>query len=190
MEETREGGFRYGEVAARYTSDVPRPMPHERDGTPQDRVGAAYDAHYDLLRFIATRRFRVPIGDVRPIIHDVFVAYLRHQAAIGDPRTWLVTAICNACRNYWRDKKDGEPVPDTLRDPRELAERVAARVDVARLLAAIPSECRTLLALRFIEGLDAAEIATRCAIKAGNARVRVHRCLEALRDALAKGRQP
>lgn len=186
-EENRKQAFRYGGLLSRYTSSIPGPMPDERKTTPEDRVGAVYDAHYDLLRFIATQRFHVPRGDVRPIIHDVFVAYLRHVAAIGDPRSWLVTAICNACRNYWRDKKESEPMPDTLCDPAQLAEHVTARVDLARLLAAIPDDCRMLLTLRFLEGLDSTELAARCAINAGNARVRVHRCLEALREALAKG---
>jgi DNA-directed RNA polymerase specialized sigma24 family protein len=76
--------------------------------TPRDRAAAAYNAHYEAMRFIAAQKFGVPQADVRPLIHDVFLAYMRHVAVIGDDRGWLVTATRNACMNYWRDKKPGE----------------------------------------------------------------------------------
>lgn len=180
-EMNREPEFRY---TSGYTSSVPEGMPAETQT--QESVGATYDAHYDLLRFIATQRFHVPAADVRPIIHDVFVAYLRHRANIGDSRLWLTEAVRNACRNYWRDRKTAEPLPLDVMDARQFVDDVAARVDVARLLSGVPVACRMLLRLRFVEGLDAAEIAARCSIEPGNARIRVHRCLKAARAALAR----
>jgi RNA polymerase sigma factor (sigma-70 family) len=159
----------------------------------RDRVAAAYDAHYDVMRYIAAQRFRVPPADVRPLIHDVFVAFIRHNAAIGDDRGWLVQATTNACRNYWRDKKTTEPLPD-LTDTRELAADVSARVDVLRLLARIPQRCQKVLWLRYVDGLSPGEIAHRCASaesSGGYGRLLVHRCLRAVREALAatvKGR--
>ena len=183
-EMNREPEIRYTPKPSRYTSSVPDRMPAEPQA--QESVGATYDEHYDLLRFIATQRFRVPAADVRPIIHDVFVAYLRHRANIGDPRLWLSQAVRNACRNYWRDKKAPEPLPLDVADVRQFVDDVTARVDLARLLSGVPDGCRKLLRLRFVEGLDAAEIAARCSIEPGNARIRVHRCLKAVRAALTR----
>jgi len=155
---------------------------------PRDRVAAAYDAHYDVLRFIAAQRFRVPPADVRPLIHDVFVAFIRHSAAIDDERSWLVAAVSNACRNYWRDLKPTEELPD-LTDTARVGEDVSARVDVVRLLRSIPERCRTVLWLRYIDGLSPEEIAARCAASTsgGYGRQLIHRCLQTVREALAGG---
>jgi RNA polymerase sigma factor (sigma-70 family) len=158
--------------------------------TTREHVEAAYDAHYDLMRFIAARRFHVPASDVRPLIHDVFLAFMRHHAAIGDERSWLVAAVSNACRNYWRDRKPTEGLPATLPEPLRLADDVSARVDIARLLSRIPKRCRIVLWLRYIDGLSPDEIARRCAESSsrGYGRLLVHRCLRAVREAIAAGK--
>jgi RNA polymerase sigma factor (sigma-70 family) len=153
----------------------------------RERVAAAYDEHYEVMRYIAAQRYRVPPADIRPLIHDVFVAFIRHNAAIGDERAWLVRATTNACLNYWRDKKPTEPLPD-LTDARELAADVGARVDLLRLLARIPKRCQTVLWLRYVDGLSPEEIAHRCASTSssgGYGRLLVHRCLRAVREVLA-----
>ncbi len=149
------------------------------------RVAEAYDAHYDVMRFIAARRFRVSQVDIRPMIHDVFVAFIRHHARIGDERSWLVTSITNACLNYWRDRKGAELIGESVVDPRRLADDVLARVDVAHLLSRVPQRCRNVLYLRYVEGLEPAEIAARYAMSAGYARILLHRCLRVAREALA-----
>jgi RNA polymerase sigma factor (sigma-70 family) len=156
--------------------------------TTRDRVTAAYDAHYDVMRFIASQRFHVPPADIRPLIHDVFVAFIRHSTAIGDDRRWLVAAVSNACRNYWRDQKATEELPDII-DTAQMADDVGARVDVLRLLARIPLRCRDVLWLRYVDGLSPEEIAGRCAASqsGGYGRQLIHRCLRAVRQALAGG---
>lgn len=153
-----------------------------------ERIAAAYDAHYDVMRFIAAQRFSVPSADIQPLIHDVFVAFIRHHAAIADDRSWLVAAVSNACRKYWRDRKPTEELPETLVDPYRLADDVAARIDVVRLLRAIPRRCQTVLWLRYVEGRSPEEIATECGASSssGYGRQLVHRCLRKLREALAR----
>ena len=158
--------------------------------TTRDRVTAAYDAHYDVMRYIAAQRFRVPTSDIRPLIHDVFVSFMRHSDAIGDDRSWLVTAVSNACRNYWRDRKPTEALTD-VRDTRELDEGASARVDVLRLLARIPKRCQAVLWLRYVDGLSPEEIARRCAASASGSygRQLIHRCLRAVRETLGGSSQ-
>ena len=157
------------------------------DSPARQRVAAAYDAHYDVLRFVAAQKFRIPGPDVRPLIHDVFVAYMRHASVIGDDRSWLVAALMNACRNYWRDRKPSEPMPDPLVDPRVLAEDVSARLDVVRVLRRVPKRCREVLWLRYVDGCAPDEIAFRCATSssAPYGRKLVHQCLRAAREAVA-----
>ena len=154
----------------------------------RQRAAAAYELHRDVLEFVAARKFRVPASDVLPLIHDVFVAYMRHAAVIDDDKRWLVAATKNACLNYWRNTKGTEPVLDeTLLDTRRLADHVTACVDVSRVLRRVPKNCRDVLWLRFVEDVSPAEIARRCAASdsAGYGRQLVHRCLRAARVALA-----
>lgn len=181
--ENRKGRVRY--LGSGYTSRTPAWTPGMT--TPRDRVAAAYDANVAALQLVA-RKFNVPPADRRPLIHDVFVAFMRHSAGIVDDRAWLVAATCNACRNYWRDRKSGEPVAEAIVDPQQFAEEIAVRLDVASVLAAIPKRCRAVLRMRYVAGLSAEEIAARCAASSSAAYGRqiVHRCMRAAREALAR----
>jgi RNA polymerase sigma factor (sigma-70 family) len=155
----------------------------------RDRIAAAYDAHYEAMRFIASQKFRIPAADVRPLIHDVFVAYMRHVALIGDDRGWLITATRNACRNYWRDTKPGDPLPDMIRDRGALSDDVTVRLDLARILRRVPKHCRAVLWRRYVDGADPSEIAAELSKKRTYGRQIIHRCLRAAREALATFRR-
>jgi DNA-directed RNA polymerase specialized sigma24 family protein len=155
----------------------------------RERVAAAYDAHYEAMRFIATQKFRVPPADVRPLIHDVFVAFLRHVDAIGDDRGWLITATRNACLNYWRDKKPCEPLSHMLIDSRMRTDDITAQLDLARLFRRVPSHCHGVLWRRYVDGLDPGDIAAELSKKRTYGRQIVHRCLRAAREALASFRR-
>jgi RNA polymerase sigma factor (sigma-70 family) len=155
-----------------------------------ERVAAAYDSHYEALRLIAAHRFRVPAADVRPLIHDVFIAYMRHVAAIGDDRGWLITATKHACLNYWRDAKPGLPLPEeALLDTRALGDNVAVRLDLLRVLRRVPQRCREVLWRRYVDGAEPCDIAADLSRKPSTGRQIVHRCLRAAREALASVRR-
>ncbi len=185
-EENRELTPRYQSLGRSLYFLDSRQMPASPDVMPEGRIAAAYDEHSEAMWFIALK-FRIPAADVLPIIHDVFVAFMRHEETIGSIRSWLIAATCNACRNYWRDRKTGEPVLDDLPSPQVLADQVQASVDVARVLARVRGPCRTVLRLKYVFGLEAEEIALRCATSnsPGYGRQMVHRCLKAARAALA-----
>lgn len=155
----------------------------------RERVAAAYAAHYEALRFVAARMYRVPSAEVRPLIHDVFVAYIRHVSAIGNDRGWLITATRRACLNYWRDAKPEAPLPEAaLLDPGALRDAVAARLDLARVLRRVPKRCRKVLWRRYVDGWDPGDIAAEMSKKRTYGRQIVHRCLRAAREALASFR--
>jgi len=160
------------------------------DQSPRERIAAAYDAHYDALRYIAAWKFRVPAADVRSLIHDVFVAYMRHVAAIGDDRGWLITATKHACLKYWRDAKPGSPLPENaLLDTCALRDDVAIRLDLVRVLRRLPTRCREVLWRRYVDGAEPGDIAAALARKPSYGRQIVHRCLRAAREALASIRR-
>jgi DNA-directed RNA polymerase specialized sigma24 family protein len=65
-------------------------------------VEALYNEHRTLLLFIACRKFRIPDCDSENLIQDVFLSYLQTGTKIENVRAWLVAAMCNASRHYWR----------------------------------------------------------------------------------------
>jgi RNA polymerase sigma factor (sigma-70 family) len=166
------------------------PEPVTAAPSPPDRATAAYVAHYDLLRFIAARKFGVPEPEVENVVHDVFLAYLRHASQIRDDRSWLVAAVCNGSRAYWRAAAR-EPLPaEALPSVRAAAaEGSASWLDARALLARLPARCRELLRLRFYDGYSPKELAAHYRTTIGYAKVRLHRCMKAAR-ALLQGDVP
>lgn len=154
--------------------------------TPRDRVESAYDQHYDVVRFIATREYRLPEADADQLIHDVFLAFIRHHEGIGNDRAWLVQATRNACRNYWRDLKPTEELPPTLIGA---SPDLDARLDLLRLLGNLSPRCRDILA-RYAQGFDARHIAQHCAGSTSQkyGRNMVAACVNKARAALAAAR--
>ena len=161
-------------------------MEKESDVDVHDRVAIAYEEHYGLLRFIAHRRFGVPASDIQPLIHDVFVSFMRHEREIGDDRRWLSAAVRNACRNYWRDLRPEQALAEELLDPKGVAGEALARHDVAILLSRLSDGCQSILRLRYLDGMNPGEIAARCGTSAGYVRLKVHRCLEAAKRVMAE----
>src|SRR5882724_2753451 len=97
-------------------------MENEIKSDVRDRVADAYQEYYPLLRFIARQRFKIPAADIRPLIHDVFVSFMRHEKTVNDDRRWLAAAVSNACRNYWRNIRPDLPLPEDLLDSRNLVD--------------------------------------------------------------------
>src|ERR1700744_4153618 len=92
-------------------------------------IERVYLEHAPLLRRVAVRKFGIPPTDADTLVHDVFAAYIANPGAVrSDLRAWLIAAICNVSRNYWRTKemhertpisyrtKSAEPFPAPLRD--------------------------------------------------------------------------
>jgi RNA polymerase sigma-70 factor, ECF subfamily len=105
---------------------------------------------------------------------------LRDRSAI---RSWLVAIAANEARLAVRRQRrrtvrelavalDGTPT-----DP---GEQIAV-VDLRRAMQALDPDERTLLALRYVAGLDSGEIATHLHLSASGVRSRLSRLLERLR---------
>lgn len=153
-----------------------------------DRADAAYREHYALLHFIAAARFRVPAPDAENLVHDVFVRFLRHRDRIQDDRAWLIAAVCNAARDYWRapERRVGAPREEHAFSP---ADALGASLDVASLMQQLPERCRDVLRRRFCDGSSSVELAATYATTTGYVKVMVHRCLSAARALLVGARR-
>jgi RNA polymerase sigma factor (sigma-70 family) len=150
------------------------------------QVAAAYHEHYRVLEYIAVQKFSVPDEDVRGVIHEVFVAFIKARKKVYDERAWLVGAMCNHCRLYWRAHgRDAGALP--LDEEGECdAEDVVKRIDVSAVLRRLAPRCREVLHLRFFEEYSSEEIATHYATTIQYARKMVYRCVCAARIVLAR----
>lgn len=173
-------------------------MSEPTDTSPSDvdaRVAAAYHEHYRVLEYVAVQKFRIPEEDVRGLIHEVFVAFIKARQKVYDERAWLVGAMCNHCRLYWRAHgRDSGALPLGEEGTCD-AEDVAKRVDVSTMLRRLPRRCREVLHLRFFEEYSSEEIASHFATTIQYARKMVYRCVCAARVALTRttvrrGQQP
>jgi RNA polymerase sigma factor (sigma-70 family) len=159
------------------------------DGDWDDEVSAAYRAHYPLLAYLACRRFQVPADDVRPIVHEVFVTFLRKKETVLDVRGWLVGAISNRCRLYWRSRgrelaalRDVD-VTDAVRP-----DAVLIRIDVSTALRRMTPRCREILRLRYVDFRSSADIARYYHTTVGYARKLVAKCAATARTLLQQVR--
>lgn len=142
-----------------------------------------YRLHFNLLRYLACQRFRIPEGDAENLIHEVFVGYLSSVSQIRDVRSWLVGAMCNASRNYWRGHGRLEALPADYgkrSDPAsdDLDESVAIRITIRETLSRMHQKCRDTLRLRYYDGCSAIEVARQLDTTSGYAEKLISKCLK------------
>lgn len=156
-----------------------------------EQVATAYLDHYEVLEYIVLHRFHIPEDDVRGVIHEVFLAFIRNRARIRDYRTWLVGATFIQCRQYWRVRgreETLEPLDDEF-DPASAADDIATRVEVSSVLRQLSTRCRQLLHLRFFEEYSSEEIARQFDTTVDYARKLVHQCVGNARTLFARMRR-
>src|SRR5688500_9917289 len=93
-------------------SDLPRAAAGPGlPAAPRTNAGRAYLEHAVMMRRVASRKFGVPPQDAEALVHDVFINYIATTRTVrSDLRAYLIGAICNACRNYWRARSSEERV--------------------------------------------------------------------------------
>jgi RNA polymerase sigma factor (sigma-70 family) len=139
-----------------------------------------------VFRRIAVRKFGIPDEDAKTIVHDVFIGYLANPGIVrGDVRAYLLSAVCNCCRNWRRSRLTESRVfsPDDAHDVAE--ERAASfedsyreltlSLDVATTFGKLPLECRQVLTLCAREE-DVDSIARALCTTPGNVYNRISRC--------------
>ncbi|HVT45629.1 MAG TPA: sigma-70 family RNA polymerase sigma factor [Thermoanaerobaculia bacterium] len=145
-------------------------------------VAEVYDLHFNTLRYLAEYRFGIPHGDAESLVHDAFISYIGYLEQIHDVRAWLVSAVCNSCRNYLRvrgrfDSLSGLPEQS---DPasQKIAEAITLRIAARETLARLQQKCRDTLRLRYFEGHSASELATQLDTTNRYAEKLIYKCLK------------
>lgn len=147
----------------------------------------------DFLRRVRPRlraqfhRFSIPPQDTEDILQQALLALIYQRQEIRDPEAWLIGTVRNKCLLYWRahrrklyDAVDAT-VLDCMAEPLQPAqETLDLRRDLAAALAELPERCRSLLALRYQQGYDPAEVAQELGYSQNSISKLTQRCLAAL----------
>ncbi|MEA2238633.1 MAG: hypothetical protein QOC81_3357 [Thermoanaerobaculia bacterium] len=153
-------------------------------GSVSDVAATAFDAiygdHVPLLRAIARRRFNVPEADVDGLVHDVFASYLIGVSRVRDPRPYLVGAICNASRNYWRRRERDDSlfveIDENVACNQNLQHDVSRTLTLNAALSRIGNRCRDVLQRYYLEGESTATIAEAIGTTPANVLYILHTC--------------
>lgn len=152
-----------------------------------DQIEALYVQHRTLLLYVACRKFGVPDSDAEGLIQEVFLSYLQTGTRVLNVRSWLVAAVCNASRHYWRTQGRLEPLPEDFErhsDPRSqgLADKMAMKMTVRQALGYLQPRCRETLWLHYFEGRSASDVAREMETTLRYAEKLIHNCLKRVRE--------
>jgi RNA polymerase sigma factor (sigma-70 family) len=167
-----------------------KPIPAEPTAScPNERnaVEDLYLEHAFLLRRIAVRKFGIPDDEAEALVHDVFVEYLvRPRDVHHNVRSYLIAAVCNASRNYWRAKQTREryfpsgpsamlaEIADRVED--DVLEGLSLRMMIGETLARLGTRCREVLRRYYLEEENTAAIAATLDTTASNVNYLMHVC--------------
>jgi RNA polymerase sigma-70 factor (ECF subfamily) len=182
---------------AAITEPPPPPPPSDFD---EDDFAQLYTKNIDTLIAVAVRKFQVPAVDAEALAHEVFLSYLKRKDEIRELHKWLVGAICNASRYYWRqhgrniEQLDPEsaairPDPASTNNPETLLAHIAA----GEALAGLSPRYQHILRLRYIEGYSINEIAEYLGVTAKYAQKLVTKCLRRAEEVFnppVRGKKP
>jgi RNA polymerase sigma factor (sigma-70 family) len=164
----------------------PRPAGNGTPGAAPD-VEALYLEHRTLLLYVACRKFRIPEADGENLIQEVFLSLMQTGTKIENVRAWLVAAMCNASRHYWRGQGRTESLPDDFNDQGDpgsvgLADQFAMKMTVRQALNYLQPRCRETLWLHYFEGRSASDVARELETTNRYAEKLIHNCLKRVRE--------
>jgi len=150
-------------------------------------VGELYVRHRTLLLFVACRKFRIAEVDAENLIQDVFLSFLQTGTKVENVRAWLVAAMCNASRHYWRAQGRTEALPDDIgerSDPgsQTIADKMATTLTLQQALGYLHPKCRETVRLHYFEGRSAADVGRELDTTTRYAEKLIHNCLKRLRE--------
>lgn len=169
------------------TPDVPPVETPSPRGVETPDVAVLYTQYRDLLLHVACRKFRVPDSDAESLMQEVFLAYMQTEARVENTKAWLVAAMCNASRHYWRVQARVESLPDDISEQSDpgshgLADKFAVMLTLRQALKYLQPRCRETLYLHYFEGRSAVDVARELDTTNRYAEKLIHNCLKRVRE--------
>jgi len=165
-----------------------------------DSFGRLYDLFYD--RVYRHLYYRVGnAAEAEDLAAQVFVKALRaigRYRAMGRPFfVWLLSIAHNLLVDHYRSRRESSSIDDIIipaddsADPVALAERSFASASLRQAIMKLKKDQQAVVLMRYIDGLEYAEIASSLHKSEGAVRVILHRSLIALRKVItAEGGRP
>lgn len=152
-----------------------------------DHVEMLYLEHRNLLLYVGCRKFRVPECDAESLIQEVFLSFLQNSTKVENVRAWLVAAMCNASRHYWRLQGRIDQLPEDFSDrgdPRaqKVVDEFAMKMTMRQTLGYLQPRCRETLFLHYYEGRSASDVAHELETTSRYAEKLIHNCLKRARE--------
>ena len=153
------------------------------------------DYQKSIMGFFAKRVSNY--SDCEEMTSDVFTNFYKHMESYDETRcklsTWLFVIADNRLKNYYRAMKDDVSMDEIEMDfeSKEISIEDGVLLDESRqemlnALDKLSERERSLIILRFYEGMSGAETAERLGISEINARVIQKRALEKLKKILSQ----
>lgn len=141
-------------------------MPTDDHESAVQRLEVLYREHAPLLCATARHRYRIPTEDVEALVHDIFASILERRPQVDDMRAFLLGAMQNAARHYWRKRRHEAPLlaeHDDTADERTAArlERWSTSVTLGAMLAQLGPKCRETLRRYYLDEEKPRDIAER-----------------------------
>jgi RNA polymerase sigma factor (sigma-70 family) len=139
-------------------------------------------------------RYDVPREDAEDLIQEALLAYVFKAHHLHDPESWLMVVLTRQVFLYYRRRRRRPDsavfeadLIDLLSDPKALdPERVHLVREIRAAVGRLRNQSfRQILELRFFEGLDVQDIATRLGYQPSSVLRLTHRAVEALKRSLS-----
>jgi RNA polymerase sigma factor (sigma-70 family) len=105
---------------------------------------------------------------------------------VRSARGYLIGGICNASRQYWRERRIVDAMFTSLDEERacgaEFVDRVVLQVALGATLARLGARCRETLRRYYLEEQSTAEIAASMNTSTGNVLKILHDCRKTARE--------
>lgn len=126
------------------------------------------------------------------VVQEAFLRLHAHWDEVLNPRAWLFRSIRNLALNHLRDHRRESPMEHVVEpespaaDPRKAMERGEALGTLQLLLAELKEEDRSLIGLKYHEGLKYEQISQRTGLSVGNVGYKLHHLLKGLAEGLQR----
>lgn len=126
------------------------------------------------------------------LVQDAFIKLHAHWLEVAQPRAWLFRCVRNLALSYLRDHRretpimEGQDFASPQPDPEQSLGKLEAIGSLQELVADLSPDDRTLVSLKYQEGLKYAQISQRTGLSVSHVGYKLHHALKNLAESLRR----